>query len=135
MLGAVHACIGAGVGSFSDKKSAAFAAGVVSHAVADALPHRDLEPNLEVPLLLGALAGIACWKGVDSPAFWGVVGGVLPDFEHALVAAGLMGPECKIFPTHLDNGKWHGDESGTERWSQVILSIVSLALVELNTQE
>jgi hypothetical protein len=133
VLGSVHACIGAGVGSFTDRKCVAFAAGVLSHAVADSLPHRDLAPEHEAPLLLGTLAGIACWKGLDSPEFWGALGGVLPDFEHALVVAGLMGPERRIFPTHIDGGKWHGDESGTERWSQLILIAVSLALVALNT--
>lgn len=134
MLGAVHACIGAGVGSFTDKKSAAFAAGMVSHAIADSLPHRDLSPELEAPLLLGTLAGIAYWKGLDSPEFWGAVGGVAPDFEHALEFAGLIGTEQKAFPTHIDDGKWHGDKS-TERWSQLILSAVSLALVVMNTRD
>lgn len=135
MLGSVHACIGAGVGSFTDEKLVAFAAGVVSHAVADAIPHRDLAPEHEAPLLLGTLAAIAYWKGLDSPEFWGALGGVLPDFEHALVVAGLMGPERVIFPTHIADGKWHGDDSGTERWSQLILSAVSLALVVLNTRD
>lgn len=135
MLGAVHACIGAGVGSFTDKKSAAFAAGVVSHAIADALPHRDLTPEQEAPLLIAALVGIGCWKGFDSPEFWGAMGAVAPDFEHALGYVGLIGDEQKVFPTHIDNGKWHGDQGGTERWSQLILSAISLACVVLNDSD
>lgn len=135
MLGAVHACIGAGVGSFTGKKSAAFAGGVISHAIADALPHKDLTPELEAPLLLAALAGIVYWKGFDSPEFWGALGGVIPDLEHALAFAGVTSPEQKVFPTHIDHGKFHGDETGDERWSQLILSAVSLALVVLNTSE
>lgn len=135
MLGSVHACIGAGAGSFTDKKSVAFAAGVLSHAIADSLPHRDVDPAIDVPLILGVLGGIACWKGLDSPEFWGAVGGVSPDLEHALVMAGLMSPEREIFPTHIDGGKWHGDESGTERWSQLILSVVSIVLIALNDRD
>lgn len=136
MLGAVHACVGAGVGSFTENKAVAFAAGLFSHLVTDALPHRDLEdPVFEVPLVLGALAGIAYWKGPDSPEFWGALGGVAPDFEHALVVAGLMEKEREIFPTHVAGGKWHGDESGTERWSQLLLSIAALVAVAVDKRD
>ncbi len=135
MIGAVHACIGAGAGSLVESQGAAFAAGVVSHAIADALPHRDLSPEVEAPLLLGALAGIACWKGLDSTEFWGAMGAVAPDFEHALSYVGLIGDDKKVFPTHIDGGKWHGDQSGTERWSQLAISAVSLALVLLRARK
>jgi hypothetical protein len=135
VLGTVHACIGAGVGSFTDKKSIAFVSGVLSHAIADALPHRDVDPAIDVPMIAGVLTGIACWKGLDSPEFWGALGGVSPDIEHGLELVGLIEKDQKIFPTHIDNGKWHGDESGTERWSQLILSVVSLALVALNSRD
>ncbi len=135
MIGAVHACIGAGVGSLIDNRGGAFAAGVVSHIIADALPHRDLTPEIEAPLLAGAMAAIACWKGLDSPEFWGALGAVAPDFEHALAYVGLIDNDTKFFPTHIDDGKWHGDQNGTERWSQLILGAVSIALASLNTSE
>jgi len=134
MTGAVHACIGAALGSLTNDESAAFAAGVISHVIADACPHNDCSPAVEAPLVLGALAGIACWKGLDSPEFWGALGGVAPDLEHAFAYVGMMDPDKKAFPTHVDNGKWHG-EKGEERWSQLILSAVSLALVALNSRE
>ncbi len=133
MTGAVHASIGAGVGSFCKNKSTAFVSGVISHLVADMLPHKDLSPAIEVPLLLGALAGIAAWKGLDSPEFWGAVGGVIPDSEHALLLAGLIDETQEIFPTHIDNGKWHGPENG-ERISQILIAAAALAAVVLNEE-
>lgn len=132
MLGAVHACIGAGAGSFTESKLLAFGAGMASHTIADALPHHDLAPELEVPLLLATLAGIAYWKGLDSTEFWGAVGGVAPDLEHGLVVTGLLDADKEIFPSHAQGGKWHGDESRTERWSQALLAAACLAMVVLN---
>jgi hypothetical protein len=134
VTGAVHASIGAGVGSFFKSKAAAFAAGMLSHLVADALPHKDLPPAVEVPLLLGALGGVAAWKGLDSPEFWGALGAVAPDFEHALLVAGIIGIEHEVFPTHIGDGKWHGAEND-ERWSQLILAVAALGTVALNTKD
>jgi len=134
MIGAVHACIGAGVGSFFRNKSAAFVSGVVSHLVADALPHKDLAPEIEVPLMAGMMAGIAAWKGLDSPEFWGAMGGISPDVEHGLLVAGIINKEQKVFPSHIRDGKWHGEESN-ERLSQLLLSIAGLVVVALNTEE
>lgn len=108
--------------------------GVVSHLVADALPHKDLSVAAEVPLLLGTMAGIAAWKGLDSPEFWGAMGAVAPDFEHALLIAGVIGKEQEIFPTHIDDGKWHGAESN-ERWSQALIAIAALVAVALNSED
>lgn len=132
MMGSVHACIGAGVGSFFESRAAAFAAGVASHAVSDACPHRDLDnPIAEAVLAAGVLIGIGCWKGAGSPEFWGAIGGLAPDLEHGLVIAGLMDKEREVFPTHIADGKWHGDESGTERVSQLLLSAAALVAVAL----
>lgn len=134
MLGAVHASIGAGVGSFCKSKSAAFVSGVLSHLFADALPHKDFSPTVEVPLMIGMLAGIAAWKGLDSPEFYGAIGGIAPDIEHGLLFAGIIDKEKEIFPTHIQDGKWHGVESN-ERFSQVLLVIAALVAVALNTEE
>ena len=131
MIGAVHACVGAGVGSFFKSKTAAFAAGVLSHLAMDALPHKDFSPAVEAPLVLGAIAGIATWKGLDSPELWGALGGVAPDFEHALLVAGIIGPQHEVFPTHIVDGNWHGTEHG-ERWSQLFLVVAAVAAVALN---
>lgn len=129
----VHACIGAGVGSFCENKGTAFVSGVVSHLIADMLPHKDLSPAVEVPLLLGALAGIAAWKGLDSPEFWGALGGVAPDSEHGLMIAGLIRADQEIFPTHITDGKYHGRESN-ERLSQLLIAVAALAAAALNEE-
>lgn len=128
MTGIVHAAIGAAVGSLVRSKPGAFAGGVLSHVVADALPHKDFDPKVEAVLIAAALAGLVEWKGTDSPAFWGAIGGILPDVEHALMLAGLIGAEQKIFPTHIQDGKHHGSDSG-ERLSQLVLLIAALSIV------
>lgn len=125
MIGAVHVVLGAAVGGLTRNKSTAFLAGVISHALTDALPHKDYDPVVEIPLLGAALAGITIWKGADSPEFWGAVGGIAPDVEHALSVAGLIGPEHKIFPTHIQKGRYHGRES-ENRWSQAVVTAASL---------
>ena len=133
MLGAVHAAIGAGVGSLFNRKDAAFVSGVVSHLIADALPHKDFEAALEVPLVAGMMAAIAKWHGVDSPQFWGAFGGVLPDAEHGLFLAGIIEPEQEVFPTHVPELNLHGPETN-ERWSQLLLAAAGLALAAVNRQ-
>jgi len=56
-------------------------------------------------------------------------------FTGVLGSARGGGAGTKFFPTHIDDGKWHGDQNGTERWSQLILGAVSIALASLNTSE
>ncbi len=120
--------IGAAIGSLLKNKPGAFATGLVSHAAADMLPHKDVSPALDVPMMAATLAAIAKLKGIDSPEFWGAVGAVAPDAEHGLLMAGLIKPEQEIFPTHIDNGKWHGPRSG-ERMSQVLLAAAAVLVV------
>lgn len=128
MLGVVHACLGAGIGSLLRSRSAAFAAGVVSHIVTDALPHRDCSPWVDVPLTAGALGLVAAWKGADSPELWGALGGVAPDAEHALVVTGMIEPEQEVFPTHVRSGSLHGRQND-ERTSQLAVAAASLLLL------
>lgn len=128
MLGVVHACVGAGVGSLLRGRLGAFVAGVASHAVTDALPHKDCSPWVDVPLTIGALGAVALLRGADSPEFWGALGGIAPDAEHALVLTGLIGGEDEVFPTHSCSGAAHGRENG-ERWSQLAVAAVSLLVM------
>ncbi len=130
MIAAVHACVGAAVGRVFKRNNAAFAAGVASHLITDAMPHKDMNAKFEVPLLAVALFGIAKWRGVDSPEFWGALGGTAPDVEHGLLLAGLIDQEQEVFPTHVENGVFHGKESN-ERWSQAIAACASLAAIAL----
>lgn len=131
MIGAVHASIGAGIGSFFKNKAAAFVAGVTSHLAADMIPHKDLDPRMEVPLMAGMMLAIAKWRGLNSPEFWGALGAISPDSEHALLVSGIIEPEQEIFPTHAPDMGLHGGESD-ERWSQVIIAGASLLAVLLN---
>ena len=133
MIGAVHAAVGAGIGSLCKSKSAAFVAGVVSHLIADAAPHKDLSPKIELPLVAGAVLGIGLWRGLRSPEFWGALGGIAPDIEHGLLVAGVIEQEDEVFPTHAKNGKLHGRETD-ERWSQLLIAAASVLTIALTTR-
>lgn len=128
MGGAVHALIGAAIGSLLGNKPGAFAAGAASHLVADALPHRDHEPAVEVGLMAAAIAAVAKLRGVDSPEFWGAIGAITPDAEHALMLSGFITPEQEIFPTHIENGRYHGSDSG-EHLSQALIALAAACVV------
>lgn len=128
MIGAVHALIGACMGSLTGSRAGAFGAGVVSHALADILPHKDLDPAIEAPLVVGAMAALAAWKGVDSPEFCGALGAVAPDVEHGLAMVGIIDPDSRAFPTHIHNGKYHGPESGS-RIPQLLIATAAVGIL------
>lgn len=112
-----HAAVGAGLGTLIGGAAVpavgvpaaaalAFGAAVVSHAALDAVPHKDTAS------IGGALADVAAgtflalWAmggfsaGMSVPAFFGFLGGVIPDLEVALVYLGLMGKDRLRFPSH-----------------------------------
>ncbi|MCE5321984.1 hypothetical protein LLG46_01575 [bacterium] len=128
MSGAVHALIGAAIGSLVKSKAGAFAGGVASHILADVLPHRDFDACVEVPLMAGTLAAIAKLNGIGSPEFLGALGAIVPDAEHALSIAGLITCEQKFFPTHINDGKYHGSDSG-EHLSQTLIALIAACIV------
>lgn len=134
MIGAVHASIGAAIGTFCKNKSTAFVAGLVSHAVADALPHHDFPPKVEVPLMAGTVLLIGKLKGFDSPEFWGALGAIAPDTEHGLAAIGIGDFENEFFPTHLDNARLHGPSSN-ERLSQAIVAAAAALALALQRRD
>jgi hypothetical protein len=122
MICALHALLGAALGK-SQKKPQAFLTGILSHFFADLVPHRDFSPELETLLVLGTLAGIGAGKGWGSPAFWGAVGGALPDLENGLAYCQRQGR--LVFPTHTG---LHGAKV-TELYSQLGLALICLALL------
>ncbi len=130
MTGAVHAAIGAALGSLLKKRKLAFAAGVISHAIADSVPHKDYSVKVELALLAASMTTIAMRYGLDSPEFSGALGAISPDFEHGLSTFGIMPEDCKVFPTHINYGKYHGRES-SERVSQLVVTIVSVVVAEM----
>lgn len=131
MIGAVHASIGAAIGTFCGRKSTAFVAGLVSHAIADALPHHDYPPKVEVPLMAGTVLLIGALKGFNSPKFWGALGAISPDTEHGLAAAGLMRFDKEVFPTHSNNAKLHG-RCSSERVSQAVIAAAAALTLATN---
>jgi hypothetical protein len=96
-----HACVNAAAGRLFSKPVAAFAAGVVSHAILDLVPHKDVSAHkaegLLVLIMLG-LIGTSC--GLKSPAFWCAMGGVLPDVEQVLPWTDPKRGRHRWFPTH-----------------------------------
>ena len=130
MIGAVHVGVGAATGSLLPSKLSAFLAGIASHILTDAAPHRDYDPRIEVPLIVASLAATGGWRGFGSTEFWGALGAIAPDVEHGLVIAGIIEPQDEVFPTHAHNGKLHGPET-RERWSQLLVVIASVAAIAL----
>ncbi len=134
MTGSVHAALGAAIGRFIPNKPLAFVAGVASHFAGDVVPHHDMGPG-ETPLVFATMARIAQQHGLNSPQFWGALGGICPDFEH-IPAELKKDPrrhepmDEKLFPTH--NGRVaHGGWSWPEGWGiamQVALFLGGLYL-------
>lgn len=130
MTGAVHALVGAALGSFLDNKGSAFFTGVVSHAICDVIPHKDLTTDGEVGLMAAVMILLERWKGFDSEEFWGALGAICPDFEHGLSFLGITSDDLKIFPTHIENGKYHGKKSN-EQISQLLIAILCIIILLL----
>ena len=128
MMGAVHALIGAAVGRRIGSPATAFAAGMVTHAMGDVLPHRDQKIAVEASLLAAVLGFLAWRYGLKSPEMLGAAGAVLPDVENAAWMIGPMPQNRVIFPTHVEDGKYHGPETPTS-WPQLPLALLSLALL------
>jgi hypothetical protein len=123
---AVHALVGGAVGRLAGKRPGAFAAGVATHLLGDLLPHKDLDPKIEAPLLAATLALLAWRLGVTSPEFVGAAGGVAPDVENAAYVTGLMPVGMLHFPTHIGGGTYHGPRTRSV-WPQGVLAAVCLA--------
>ena len=127
MMAWVHAAVGAALGRLIGHHGKAFGAGVASHAICDLLPHRDLAPKVEAPLLALALGLIAWRKGPLSPEVAGAVGAISPDFENAAATTGLIPQSMMVFPTHQGPGT-HGRQTET-LLPQIALATVCLAVV------
>jgi len=123
MICGVHALLGAAVGKALKRKEQAFLAGLFSHLLADLLPHRDLSPAAETLFAITVTAALGASQGWNSPAFWGAVGGVLPDVENVVFY--LRGGGKHFFPTH--SGR-HG-AAVDELLSQAGLALLCLAFL------
>ncbi len=90
MIASVHALVGATIGRLCGSHAAALAAGIVSHAACDVVPHKDLSLKVEAPLLAATMTLLAWRCGIKSPELAGAVGAVLPDVENGAWMIGLM---------------------------------------------
>ncbi len=130
MICAVHAVVGAALGTLCGSRGGAFAAGVATHLLGDLLPHKDFDPKIEAPLLAATL-GLLAWRcGLASPALAGAVGAVLPDVENAAWMTGLVPQSAVRFPTHACSGKHHGPDASSA-WPQGALAAACLVVVLL----
>lgn len=127
MICAVHALIGAAVGKAAGHRLGALPLGVATHLAADLLPHKDLDPKVEAPLLAATLAAIALRHGIKSPEFWGAFGGFAPDFENAAQVIGWIRPDQMVFPSHQGDYT-HGRKTKTTL-PQVALAALCAAYV------
>lgn len=127
MICAVHAAIGAALGKFIGDRPGAFVAGVLSHWVADLLPHKDFTPQVEAPLLAATLGVLALRCGIASPEFVGACGAVAPDLENAAVVVHVLPRDKMIFPSHRGEHR-HGPKTKSA-WPQGILALLCLAFV------
>jgi hypothetical protein len=129
MTGAAHASMGAALGALIKKPALAFAAGMLSHIIADSVPHKDLTVKQEVAAMGITIGYIAVRHGLKSPEFCGALGAICPDFEHGLTELGIIPKKRESFPTHISDGKYHGRES-KERISQALTFIACIAIAE-----
>ncbi len=128
-----HTGINAAAGRLFRRPAAAFAAGVLAHALLDLVPHKDISAHkaegVMVFFMLG-LVGSSC--GWNSPAFWCAMGGVLPDVEQVLPWTDPARGKRRFFPTH--SRRLHSlPLPGARRYrtSLLIQSAVSLAALAL----
>lgn len=107
MVVSVHAAAGAALGALVGNPWAGFLAGLVSHGVLDAIPHTDYRTTR--PGVIDALLGLAflAWLAGAQPggptalaAFWGGLGGMLPDTEVAIAHLFFHGRMRHFYPSH-----------------------------------
>ncbi len=98
-----HAATGAAIGRLVQRPAGGFAAGLVSHAVLDMLPHHDYQRTVTgvIDFGLGLLFLLACGFSRSSrTGYWAILGATIPDLEVALSQFGVISEEDLKFPTH-----------------------------------
>lgn len=100
-----HLLAGGAVGTAFPQPAAGFAAGVFSHLALDMVPHHDYQDAKlgAVDIFLGLLlAGLLLKVGMGPSAFWGAIGGTIPDLEVLCSHFPPERPKLKrnFFPTH-----------------------------------
>jgi hypothetical protein len=101
----MHVATGAALGAAAGSRGRAVALGLASHALADAVPHTDIESRrFEIGSGLVLLGLLAARLGPLHPAVVGAAAASAPDLEHVL---SLPRPGGRpLFPSHRVEG-WH----------------------------
>ncbi len=85
MIVAMHVAAGAAAGALTGSRGGAVVAGLVLHALQDAVPHEDI-PSHELETASGVflLIALALRRGPLDPAVLGGAACAAPDLEHVL---------------------------------------------------
>jgi hypothetical protein len=101
----MHVATGAALGATAGSRGRAVALGLASHALADAVPHTDIESRrFEIGSGLVLLGLLAFHLGPLHPAVVGAAAASAPDLEHVLPLPKPGGRA--LFPSHRVEG-WH----------------------------
>ena len=105
MITSLHVATGAAGGVLAGSRARALALGMLLHAAADRVPHRDIPSRrFETLSAAGAALAVAAARGPLSPAFVGALAASAPDLEHVVRMPRPGGR--KLFPSHRFHG-WH----------------------------
>jgi hypothetical protein len=118
--GGVHLLSGFAIGTLAPSCRVAFTGGIASHAVFDAVPHRDYVSwsanaiDTAVAVALAAVLAGRLPKERRVRAFLGAIGGVLPDMETIAFKAGWLPADRRVFPPHSGVAR-HGRGGSIDR--------------------
>ena len=117
MIVSLHVATGAALGAAAPSRRAAVALGLLSHALADRIPHQDI-PSRRFELRSGValLLLVALRRGALDGATIGAAAASAPDVEHVLRLPRPGGR--KLFPSHRFHG-WHRP-GGVPSWLQLL---------------
>ena len=126
MIVSLHVASGAAVGAATSSRRAAVALGLLSHALADRVPHRDI-PSRRFEIRSGVvlLLLVALLRGPLDGATLGAAAASAPDIEHVLRLPRPGGR--KLFPSHRFHG-WHR-AGGLPAWVQLVTAGALAGLV------
>jgi len=105
MIVSMHVATGAAIGAATGSRRRALVLGLAAHALADAVPHEDIESRrFETVSGLALLSLLAAARGPLDPTVIGAAAASAPDLEHVLPFPQPGGR--KLFPSHRVEG-WH----------------------------
>jgi hypothetical protein len=126
MIVSLHVASGAAIGTAVRSRRAAVGLGLLTHAVGDRIPHRDIASRrFELRSGVALLLLVALRRGPFDPATLGGAAAAAPDVEHVLRLPRPGGR--KLFPSHRFRG-WHR-AGGLPAWLQLLAAGALAGLV------